>query len=81
MFSSICARINDWVNNREAGDLRPYRGHYDVNVMLEKANIDIEEIAVNSLPDIPIWDDSRPVTVDFTLSEFDKSSTSTVSMN
>ena len=25
--------INDWVNNREAGDLRRHRGHYDVNVM------------------------------------------------
>ena len=25
---------NDWVNNREAGDLRPHRGHYDVNVMI-----------------------------------------------
>ena len=33
MFSLICARINDWVNNREAGDLRRHRGHYDVNVM------------------------------------------------
>ena len=25
--------INDWVNNREAGDLRRHRGHYDVIVM------------------------------------------------
>ena len=33
MFSLICALINDWVNNREAGDLRRYHGHYDVNVM------------------------------------------------
>ena len=33
MFSFICAWINDWVNNREAGDLRRHRGHYDVNVM------------------------------------------------
>ena len=33
MFSLICAWINDWVNNREAGDLRHHRGHYDVNVM------------------------------------------------
>ena len=33
MFSLICARINDWVNNREAGDLRRYRTHYDVIVM------------------------------------------------
>ena len=34
MFSLICARINNWVNNREAGDLIRHRGHYDVNVML-----------------------------------------------
>ena len=34
MFSLICTRINDWVNNREAGDLRRHLGHYDVNVML-----------------------------------------------
>ena len=33
MFSLICAGIKDWVNNREAGDLRRHRGHYDVNVM------------------------------------------------
>ena len=33
MFPLICAWIHDWVNNREAGDLRRYRGHYDVNVM------------------------------------------------
>ena len=33
IFSYICARINDWVNNREAGDLRRHRGHYDVIVM------------------------------------------------
>ena len=30
---------------------------------------------MNRIPDVPIWD-SEPVTVDFTLSEFDKSSTS-----
>ena len=33
MFSLICARINGWVNNREAGDLRRHRAHYDVIVM------------------------------------------------
>ena len=33
MFSLICARINRWVNNREAGDLRRYRTHYDVIVI------------------------------------------------
>ena len=33
MFSLICAWINLWVNNHEAGDLRCYRAHYDVIVM------------------------------------------------
>ena len=34
MFSLICVWINGWVNNREAGDLRRHRAHYDVIVML-----------------------------------------------
>ena len=33
MFTLICAWINGWVNNREAGDLRRHRAHYDVTVM------------------------------------------------
>ena len=33
MFSLICAWINGWVNNGEAGDLRRHRAHYDVTVM------------------------------------------------
>ena len=33
MFSLICIWTNDWVNNREAGDLRRYRAHFDVIVM------------------------------------------------
>ena len=33
MFSLICVWINDWVNNRESGNLRRYRAHYDVIVM------------------------------------------------
>ena len=35
MFPLICARINGWVNNREAGDLWHNRAHYDVTVMDE----------------------------------------------
>ena len=34
MFTLICARINVWVNTREAGDLRRYCPHYDVIVMM-----------------------------------------------
>ena len=33
MFSLICAWINGGVNNREAGDLRRHRAHYDVIAM------------------------------------------------
>ena len=33
MFSLICAWIDDWVDNREVGDLRRHRGHNDVTVM------------------------------------------------
>ena len=35
MFSLICVWINGWENNREAGDLRRYRAHYDVIVMTD----------------------------------------------
>ena len=31
----ICASINDWVNNRKAGDLRRHRAHYGVIVMFK----------------------------------------------
>ena len=45
VFSLIYAWINDWVNNREAGDLRRQRGHYDVIVMLKKdTGIKLERI-------------------------------------
>ena len=33
MFSLICAWTNGWVNNRDAGDSRRCRAHYDVTVM------------------------------------------------
>ena len=33
MLSLICVGINDWVNNRDAGDLRRDRAHYDVTLM------------------------------------------------
>ena len=34
MFSLICVWINGWVNNREAGDLRRYRVHHGITVMI-----------------------------------------------
>ena len=37
MFSLICTWINDWVNNRDASDLRRHRAHFDVTVMMRQA--------------------------------------------
>ena len=34
MFSLIYAWMHGWVNNREAGDFRRHRAHYDVIVMM-----------------------------------------------
>ena len=33
VFSLICACVNSWANNRDAGDWRHHRVHYDVIVM------------------------------------------------
>ena len=35
MFSLICAWINNWACNRDAGDLRCHRAHHDVTVMID----------------------------------------------
>ena len=37
MFPLICAWTNGWTNNRDAGDLRRYRTHYDVTLMVKSA--------------------------------------------
>ena len=47
MFSLICVWINDWVNNREAGDLRRYRAHYDVPVMAHLTKDTFEKMLGN----------------------------------
>ena len=38
MFSSVCSRINGWVNICDAGDLRRRPAHYDVTVMYIVSN-------------------------------------------
>ena len=40
----ICAWINVWVNNRKAGDLRRHRSHYDVSVMLQRQQANIQKL-------------------------------------
>ena len=50
MFSFVCAAINGSVNNREGGDSRRHRAHYDVIVMdmsrlqIHRINIDFTSI-------------------------------------
>ena len=41
MFSLIYAWIKDWVNKREAGDLRRQRDHYDVIVMRDANKVEM----------------------------------------
>ena len=40
----ICAWMNDWLNNREAGDLRRYRVHCDVTVMFIWNSVTLDRI-------------------------------------
>ena len=61
IFSLICAWINDWVNNREAGDLRRYRAHYDVIVMRELSSWSSGQAIESSNALTPA--DIRPLTV------------------
>ena len=50
MFSLMYAWINDWVNNRDAGDLRHHRAHYDVIVMwLHRTNESLSSASAKSV--------------------------------
>ena len=59
MFSLICARINGWANNREAGDLRRHQAHCDVIVMISwgvyRHGIQMVEIDCRSVACIYNW--------------------------
>ena len=46
MLTLICAWINCWANNGEAGDLRRYRAHYDVIVMHMTGCLDSSALGV-----------------------------------
>ena len=71
MFSLVCAWINGWVNNREAGDLRRHSVHYDVIVMdkhiCERGNSWIGEILEGSLS-LTVGTDSDTVSFGWFLS-------------
>ena len=54
MFSLICVWINGWVNNREAGDLRRYRTHYDVTIMMQLSGSKLTITLYSGVQDI-VW--------------------------
>ena len=50
MFSLICTWTNSWANDRDAGDLKRHRAHYDVTVMIPwclKSHTPYTQIPVN----------------------------------
>ena len=59
MFSFIYAWINCWLNNREAGDLRRYRAHYDVTVLFSEIRPSPVDVPLNAFlmpePANQIW--------------------------
>ena len=69
MFSFICAWINSWVNNREAGDLRRHHAHHDVIVMkvplIEVTKSPFFVFSVMDISDIAKWRDFFQVTFTF----------------
>ena len=54
VFSLICAWINRWVSNGEAGDLRRHRAHYDVTVMFD-GRISIENWTILFIRQSAYW--------------------------
>ena len=44
MFSSICAWTNDWIKNRDAGDLRHHHAHYDVTILLAASSMSLHSM-------------------------------------
>ena len=47
MFSLICARINGWLNNREADELKRHRAHHDVIRMHYNPCVKVSQIIGN----------------------------------
>ena len=59
MFHFVCAWKNRWVNNREAGDLRRHRDHYDVTVMTHRNLIILELWKGMPCICVSVWSISR----------------------
>ena len=64
MFSLICAWTNGWVNNRDAGDLKYRRAHYDVIVM-ECIKMTFHEPQIMTMSVSMLYGKNRPSYVTF----------------
>ena len=56
MFSLICPWTNGWANNRDAGDLKRHRGHYDVIVTNKSMSV---SCIVNTMALVDWWDKNQ----------------------
>ena len=61
--SLICAWINRWVNNREAGDVRHHRAHYKVIVMRVSTCATFQYVCFLHAQMCPVGLDFGPVTL------------------
>ena len=58
IFSLICARIDGWVNNRKAGDLRRHVVHFDVIVMQSSSQMPISVLLHQTTPGVGHWNET-----------------------
>ena len=65
-FSLISPRINGWVNNSEAGDLRRHRAHYAVIVM---SSFELAEALMGFILSIPERYGNKPLLSNHTLTQ------------
>ena len=65
MFSLICVWINGWVSNRDAGDFRRHRCHYDVIVMISQHSKDQKKTPFHLSSTITILDENTHRIPDF----------------
>ena len=54
MFSLICAWTNSWINDRDAGDLRRRRDHYEVSIMSMVNYQYLEFVLLITIPTPPL---------------------------
>ena len=54
MLSLICVWTDGWLNNRDAGDMRRYRAHYDVTVMSSQS-LSVRHHDIKTLSESLAW--------------------------